>query len=83
MKLLKFYADWCGPCKMQTMIIKSAEDKITMPIEEVDIDNNIFMATERNVRSVPTMIIVDENDKEVKRHVGVMKEQELLEWLAS
>jgi thioredoxin 1 len=81
MKLLKFYADWCGPCKMQTMIIKVVEDKITMPIEEVDIDNNIFMATDMNVRSVPTMIIVDDDGKEVK--LGVMKEQELLEWLAS
>jgi thioredoxin-like negative regulator of GroEL len=65
------------------MIIKGVEDKITMPIEEVDIDNNIFMATDMNVRSVPTMIIVGDDGKEIKRKVGVMKEQELLEWLAS
>jgi len=82
LKLLKFYADWCGPCKMQTMIIKGAEDKITVPIEEVDIDNNIFMATDMNVRSVPTMILVGDDGKEIKRKVGVMKEAELLEWLS-
>jgi thioredoxin-like negative regulator of GroEL len=67
---------------MQTMIIKGAEDKITVPIEEVDIDNNIFMATDMNVRSVPTMILVGDDGKEIKRKVGVMKEAELLEWLS-
>jgi thioredoxin 1 len=82
MKLLKFYADWCGPCKMQSMIIKGAEDKITVPVEDVDIDQNVFMATDMNVRSVPTMILVDDDGKEIKRKVGVMKEPELLEWLA-
>ena len=64
------------------MIIKGAEDKITVPIEEVDIDNNIFMATDMNVRSVPTMILVGDDGKEIKRKVGVMKEAELLEWLS-
>jgi thioredoxin 1 len=81
MKLLKFYADWCGPCKMQTMIIKGAEDKITVPIEEVNIDDNVFMSVEYNVKSIPTLILLDDSGKEVKRHTGVLKETELLSWL--
>jgi thioredoxin 1 len=81
MKLLKFYAEWCGPCKMQTMIIKGAADKITVPVEEVDIDSNVFMSTQFNIRSVPTMVLVDDKEKEIKRNVGVMKEAELIEWL--
>jgi thioredoxin 1 len=82
MKLLKFYAEWCGPCKMQSTIIKNAGDKITTKIEDVDIDQNVFMATQFNVRSVPTMVLVDDQDKEIKRKVGVLKESELLEWLS-
>ena len=81
MKLLKFYAEWCGPCKMQTMIIKGAEDKITIPVEEIDIDNDLMTAVNFGVRSVPTMVLVDDERKEIKRKVGVMKEAELLEWL--
>lgn len=81
MKLLKFYAEWCGPCKMQSQIIKNAGDKIKTPIENVDIDNNIMMSVEYQVRSVPTLVLVDEDGKEVKRKVGLLKEAELLEFL--
>ena len=42
MKLKKFYADWCGPCKGLTMVINGAKDKIDIPIEEVNIDNEIM-----------------------------------------
>lgn len=83
MKVLKFYANWCGPCKAQTQIIKNAGDKITVPIEEVDIDNNVFMASNFMIRSVPTMVMVDDKEKEIKRATGLMPEKELLEWLAS
>jgi thioredoxin 1 len=81
MKVLKFYADWCGPCKVQSQIIKNAGDKITTTIEDVNIDENLFMVQELQVRSVPTMVLVDSDEKEIKRHVGVLKEAELIEWL--
>lgn len=81
MKVLKFYADWCGPCKGLSMVIKGAEDKIKLPIEDVNIDNEIMTSVEFGVRSVPTMIIVDENNTEIKRHVGGMNEAQLLEFL--
>ena len=81
MKLLKFYAEWCQPCKMQSQIIKRAGDKIKTPIEDVDIDNNIMMSTEYKIRSVPTMVLLDDDGKEVKRTVGVLNETQLLEFL--
>ncbi len=37
MKVLKFYADWCGPCKALTEVIKKAGDKVTIPVENVNI----------------------------------------------
>ena len=81
MKVLKFYAEWCGPCKIQSQIIKNAGDKITTTIEDVNIDENLMMAQNFQVRGVPTMVLVDKDENEIKRHVGVLKEAELLEWL--
>jgi thioredoxin-like negative regulator of GroEL len=66
---------------MQTMIIKGAEDKLTVPVEEVNIDDNVFMSVEYNVKSIPTLVLLDDSGKEIKRHTGVLKETELLSWL--
>lgn len=81
MKVLKFYAEWCGPCKALTQVIKNAGDKITLPIEEVDIDNNLMMAQTFNIRSVPVMVVVDDKENEIRRKVGMMNEAQLLEFL--
>jgi thioredoxin 1 len=81
MKLLKFYAEWCGPCKGLTMIINGAKDKINIPIEEYDIDNEMFMAQDYKVRSVPTLVLVYDKNQEIKRSVGLLTEEKLLEFL--
>jgi thioredoxin 1 len=81
MKVLKFYAEWCGPCKGLSMVIKGAADKITVPINEVNIDEELMTSVEYGVRSVPTMILLDENDVELKRHVGTLNEEQLLDFL--
>lgn len=81
MKLLKFYAEWCGPCKALSTLIKNAGDKITVPIEDVDIDNNIMLAQQFQIRGVPAMVLVDDKEQEIKRKVGMMTEAQLLEFL--
>ena len=81
MKLLKFYAEWCQPCKMLSQVIKNAGDKITVPVEDVDIDNNLMMSVDFKVRSVPTLVLIDDSGKEIKREVGMMNEQKLLDFL--
>lgn len=81
MKVLKFEASWCGPCKALTKVINEAQSKITTEIEVCDIDAMPELATQYGVRGVPTMIMLDDEGKEVKRKVGAMREQELLAFL--
>ena len=82
MKLLKFYADWCGPCKALSATIDRMGDKIKIPVENINIDENLEMTQTFQVRSVPTMIVLDDNDKEVKRVVGgSLSESQLLTFL--
>lgn len=81
MKVLKFYADWCQPCKMLSRIVEDAADKITVQIEDVDIDSNLDLAKQYGIRGVPTMVMVDDAGVEIKRQSGMMMENQLLEFL--
>jgi len=75
MKLLKFYASWCAPCKMLSTIIEST-DKDLITVEAVDIEAQRELAMSYGIRGVPTCIIVDSDNKELRRKVGMMNEKE-------
>lgn len=81
MKVLKFQASWCGPCQALTMTLNEAEDSSIL-IEPVDIDENMDMARQYGVRSVPTLVLVDDAGKEVRRQVGAITLEAYKAWLA-
>ena len=81
MKILKFSASWCGPCKMLTKTIAGIKDEIPYPVEEIDIDENTDLAQKYGIRGVPTMVLID-GDKEVKRKVGSLTSHELRAFVA-
>ena len=76
-RILRFTASWCGPCKALSMNLESAN--IELPIEVVDIDVHDDLAKEYGIRSVPTLVMLDENI-EVKRMIGSKTVKELQEW---
>ena len=75
-KVLRFTASWCQPCKALAGIIEQV--KTTMPIEVIDIDENTEMAVKYGVRSVPTLIIVDELGNAKEKMIG-LKAKNLVE----
>jgi len=76
-KILRFTASWCQPCKGLAMNLMSAD--LDIPIEVIDIDAYSEVAVEYGIRSVPTLVMLDENI-EVKRSSGVMTVQQLKDW---
>ena len=39
-KLLDFYATWCGPCKMLSPIIDELSEDRSLEVVKIDIDKN-------------------------------------------
>lgn len=78
MKVLRFTASWCEPCKMLKKTLEDVETQI--PFEVVDIDVHPEVAQDYGVRGVPTMIMID-GDTEVKRVSGMKTKSELEAWL--
>lgn len=76
-KILRFTASWCQPCKGLAMNMLSAE--LTTPVEVIDIDAYTDVAAEYGIRSVPTLVMLDENI-EVKRTSGVLTTKQIKEW---
>jgi len=64
------------------MLAKTLEG-VNLPytISSIDIDDSPNLAADYKVRGVPTMILVDDNDKEVGRLVGVKTKAQIEEFI--
>ena len=69
-EVLKFSATWCGPCRVLASNLTGVSG-----ITNVDIDKDMGLAKEHNVRSVPLMIFKVDG-KEVHRQVGVISKDQ-------
>lgn len=78
-KVIRFTASWCAPCKALAKNLESV--KTDIPIDVVDIDNDMSIAIEFGVRGVPTLVMLDENGNTVKKTTGLKTTQQLEEWL--
>ena len=78
LKLIKFSAEWCAPCKMLAPIFAKIESTATdVSFETVDIDENPMRAQQMGVAAVPT-IIIEKDGKVVDSLVGLQREAAIL-----
>ena len=84
MKLIKFGAKWCGPCKVMVPIVENILNKnSSLEFEDIDIEDNINLTDSYNIKSVPTFVIVDGDDVEIARTSGSMSQVKFENWLAT
>jgi thioredoxin 1 len=86
-KVIDFYADWCGPCKALSPILdKLATNYPQIDLQKVDVENenNEDLALQYNVLSIPK-VVVEIDGKVVKTFTGAKPypaiEADLKEWL--
>jgi thioredoxin 1 len=77
-KVIRFTASWCQPCKALSKTLENMDIKI--PIDVVDIDEDSNAAIEYGIRSVPTLLIVEDGTV-IKRMVGLKTAEQLGVWL--
>ena len=79
--LIDFYADWCGPCKMQSPVIdKIAEERQDIKVGKINVDENQDLASRYGIMSIPTLIII-KNGEVLDKFIGLTPKTKIEEKL--
>jgi thioredoxin 1 len=83
-KLVDFWAVWCGPCKVMDPVLEEIEKELSGKFEmvKVNVDEEPEKASSYGVMGIPTYVI-EKDGKEVARKVGITPKAELIKLLQS
>jgi thioredoxin 1 len=75
---MDFYADWCGPCKMQGPIVDALAEELKDLVEfkKINVDKEGDLAIEKSIMVVPTLIL-EKDGVELNKWMGVTSKEEL------
>ena len=79
MKFYKFYADWCGPCRVLTNTL----NKTQIEYKSINVDNNEELVKKYNIRTIPVFMAVKDDGTEIDRFVGVKSTDAIKQWIDS
>ena len=70
--LIDFYADWCGPCRLQSPIVEELAKRMGNQVEvkKINVDDHMDLANKYRIYVVPTLII-EKDQREIKRIEGL------------
>ena len=80
--ILYFTAEWCGPCKKTRPIVEDLNhDQTETRFYIIDVDSEMEMAEDFGIKSVPTFVVMRDN-QEVYRTTGAKTKQQLEELIS-
>tara|TARA_X000001316_G_C897515_1_gene16919 strand:+ start:159 stop:416 length:258 start_codon:yes stop_codon:yes gene_type:complete len=79
-KAIKFYADWCGPCRMYSKVWDKVKEELKEEVEFVDVNiekDQTGLAAQYRVQSIPFTVIIKDGEEISK--TGLLKQNQLKE----
>lgn len=76
--LIDFWAEWCGPCRVQLPIVDSLSEDYEGKaiVAKINVDENPELAQQFRITSIPTIVLIS-NGELVDRVSGVQTKQTL------
>ena len=82
MKVLKFYADWCGPCKTMGPIVEEVCNDLGIETKSINVDDKELQENQQYpIRGVPTVYLLDDKGETVDVLIGGKSKPVFEEWL--
>ena len=78
--LVDFWAEWCGPCRMQLPILEEVSEEIgeKANVGKINVDHELELAQRFGVQSIPTLILFKDGEI-VDKMVGVQAKETLVD----
>lgn len=83
-KVLKFWAPWCGPCRMYAPTFDKVAEKYEGQVKfvNINVDEDQATANEFGVRSIPYTVLIKGDGTKITK-TGVLSENDLEELVLS
>lgn len=75
MKIYKFGADWCAPCK----VLAATLEDLHLPYTNVNVDEDEDLVDQYKIRNIPVLIFADDEGNVLKRLVGAVSKDTILD----